>query len=204
MHLARFVLMAGLLALPALSQAQTPARRPTTGPGVISGTVVAEPDGAPVASATVAVRRMADSVVVGGKITDREGRFRVEGLPAGRYLVEIRSVGRAPRVERDVAVSAEAPQRELGTVRLATAAVRVQGVTAQGQRSAVVVAPDRSIYSVRDMPITQGAMATDALRTIPEVEIDFEDQIRARGGTPAIHIDGRAAPMQGETLTSFL
>ena len=196
-------LVCSLLLLPGAALAQAPAAR-QAGPGAITGTVVAEDGGAAVASATVAVRRMADSSLVGGRITDREGRFRVENLPVGRYLVEVRAVGRTPRVERDVALSAEAPTRELGTVRLAAAAVMVQGVTAQGQRSAVVAAPDRSIYSIRDMPITQGAMATDALRTIPEVEVDFEDQIKARGGTPTIYLDGRAAPMQGETLTTFL
>ena len=197
------MLLCGLLLFPGAVLAQGAGAR-QAGPGAISGTVVAEDGGAALGSATIAVRRMADSVVVGGRIADREGRFRVEGLPVGRYLVEIRAVGRAPRVERDVAVSAESPLRELGALRLAAAAVRVEGVTAQGQRSAVVAAPDRSIYSIRDMPLTQGAMATDALRTIPEVEIDFEDQIKARGGTPAIYLDGRAAPMQGETLTSFL
>ena len=193
-----------LMALPGVALAQQAPAGRQTGPGVVSGTVVAEEGGAPVVGATIAVRRMADSTLVGGRITDREGRFRVENLPAGGYLVEVRSVGRAPRVERDVALSAEAPTRDLGTIRLAAVAVQVQGVTAQGQRSAVVIAPDRSIYSVRDMPLTQGAMAMDALRTIPEVEVDFEDQITARGGSPAIYIDGRPATMQGEALTNFL
>ena len=199
-----FLLAMVLMALPGVALAQQAPAGRQTGPGVVSGTVVAEDGGAPLGGATVAVRRMADSTLIGGRITDREGRFRVDNLATGAYLVEIRSIGRAPRVQRDVALSGESPARDLGTIRLAAAAVQVQGVTAQGQRSAVVIAPDRSIYSVRDMPLTQGAMAMDALRTIPEVEVDFEDQITARGGTPAIYIDGRPATMQGEALTNFL
>ena len=206
MQFARLLLLAGLLALPALSQAQTPARRPAaaTGPGVISGTVLADPDGVPVASATVAVRRMADSVLVGGKITDRAGKFRVDALPAGSYMVQISAVGRSPRIQRGITLTAEAPTSDVGSIRLAAAAVRIEGVVAQAQTPPMRMASDRTIYTLRDMPVVAGGVATDVLRTVPEVEVDVDGKITAMGATPAVHLNGRPAPMQGEALTAFL
>jgi hypothetical protein len=202
--LSRSLATAGLLLLlPALASAQTPARR-LPGPGVISGTVLSEPDGAPVAAATVAVRRMADSVVVGGKITDRQGKFRVDALQPGRYLVQVSAVGKATRTQRDVVVTAEAPTAEVGTIRLAAQAVRLEGVVAVGQTPPMRMASDRTIYTLKDMPVVAGGVATDVLRTVPEVEVDVEGKITAMGATPAVHINGRPAPMQGDALTAFL
>jgi len=67
-----------------------------------------------------------------------------------------------------------------------------------------VLAPDRSIYNVREMPVAQGGVATDALRAIPELEVDVDDNVRARGGEPQIFLDGRPLPMQGEARKAFL
>ena len=186
-----------------LAAQQGPAAR-QTGPGVVSGVVVAEEGGAPIASASVAVRRMADSVVVGGKITDRQGRFRVDALPAGSYLVEVTGVGRATVRRRGVELTAAAPATDLGTIQLAAAAVQIGGVTARGTAPPMRIASDRTIYTLRDMPVVAGGVATDVLRTVPEIEVDVDGKITAMGSSPAVHLNGRPAPMQGEALTAFL
>src|SRR5690606_40193198 len=104
----------------------------------------------------------------------------------------------------DFTVTAATPATNLGIITLEAAAVVLEGVTAAGQRSPVILATDRSICTVRQMPLAQGGVATDALRAIPELEVDIDDNIRARNGEPLIFLDGRPLPMQGEARTAFL
>jgi hypothetical protein len=64
--------------------------------------------------------------------------------------------------------------------------------------------PDRTSYSLKDMPVASGGTATEALRTVPELEVDVDGKVTARGATPRIYINGRPAPMQGEALDNYL
>lgn len=175
------------------------AQQPT---GSISGTVVSEQE-APLASAAVAIRRLSDSTVVSRALTSARGTFVGDGLAPGSYRVEVSSLGYATS-HTPVDVTPSALRANIGTITLRPAAIEMTGVTVEGQRSPVVLAPDRSIYNVREMPVAQGGVATDALRAIPELEVDVDDNVRARGGEPQIFLDGRPLPMQGEARKAFL
>jgi outer membrane cobalamin receptor len=190
------VLMLLLLAVPLHGQ------EPGTGPGVIQGLVLGDA-GQPLSGATVAVRSLADSAVVGGKITGQDGRFRVEDLAPGRYLVQVSALGFAAQT-REVEVTAGSPTVELGEIRLTQAVVTLQGVSVKAERPAVQMLADRTVYSTSEMPVASGGTATEALRTVPELEVDADGKITSRGTTPQIHINGRPAPMQGEALQNYL
>jgi len=172
--------------------------------GTIVGIAVSDATGGPLASVAVTFRRMPDSTVVAGTVTDAAGRFVREGLAPGEYRVELTSVGHAPAGRDGIRVTGDALRHDLGTIRLGVAVVELEGVTAEARGAAVTFETDRSVYHVREMPTVQGGMATDALRAIPELEVDVDDNIRARGGTPEIYLDGRPLPMQGEARTAFL
>jgi hypothetical protein len=169
--------------------------------GQIRGRVVGD-SGEAVAGASVTARSLADSTQVVAASTTRDGHFRIEIGP-GRYRVQVAHLGyRAYTAE--VAVGPDALSADLGTIQLIAAAVVLEGVTAEAERSAVVFAPDRIIYSTRDMPAVQGGVATDALRSVPELDVDLEGRVSLRGATPRIHINGRPTPMEGEALQQFL
>ena len=193
------LLSLSLLLLPASLDAQEqPARR-----GAILGTVTGA-DGAPLPTASVSVRRAADSVLVAGAITASSGRFSVDSLPPGRYSVEATLLGHAPFRRDGVEVSAANPSVDLGRIALVPAAVALEGVTVQGQQAQMVVAADRTVYRTRDMPVAEGGTATEALRTVPELEVDIEGKITMRGAGVQVQLNGRPAPMQGEALDNFL
>lgn len=201
MKLARVVAIALLLLVPQGISAQDPPARGSG--GSVVGTVTGS-DGAPLAAVSVSVRRMADSVVVAGQITAADGRFAVGPLPAGRYSVRATLLGHSPFRRDDVEVTAGNTSVDLGRISLVADAVRLEGVTVQGEQAPVVIAADRTIYRTRDMPVAEGGTATDALRTVPELEVDIEGKITMRGTGVQVQLNGRPAPMQGEALDNFL
>jgi hypothetical protein len=172
--------------------------------GLVTGTVASEA-GVPLPGAAVAVRGAADTVLAASAAADSAGRFRVRGLAPGRYSVRVSHPGHAPRDFADVVLTAAEPVRDLGTVRLAAAAVSLEGLEVRAERSAVAIAPDRTLYSVKEMPVSAGGTATDVLRNVPELEVDLNGGVSMRGSAGVtIHLNGRPAPVRGEALGTFL
>lgn len=189
------LLLAGLLfTTPIASSAQAPA-------GAVTGRVVGEAQ-APVPGAAVALVSVADSTLARTALTDAEGRFRVQDVTPGTYRLRVSRIGYQEHGREAVAVGPE--NVDLGLIRLSPAVVALEGLEVQGERSAVTVAADRTIYSVKDMPAVTGGFATDALRSVPELDVDVNGKVRLRGTTPTIHINGRPTPMRGEALDNFL
>lgn len=198
MRLFRVVLAVAVLFVPSVLVGQGGAAA-----GVIQGRVVGE-SGQPLAAVNVAVRTAADSSVVGGEITNNSGQFRVQGLRPGRYFVTATLLGYSTGRAEGVEVTAGAPLVDVGSLRLVSRAIVLEGVVARGEASNVIVAPDRTIYSTRDMPVASGGMATDVLQGVPELLVDIDGNVELRGTAPQIYINGRPAPMEGESLQLFL
>jgi len=190
---AGFGALLALHALPAAARAQAV---------TVTGTVVESPSGRPLASATVTLRSAADSTRAVGGTTDAAGRFRIANVAPGRYTLQAALLGYGSYRRADVSVAAGSA--DLGTIQLAATALVLDELRVETQASTAVVAADRTIYSTTDMPVASGGMATDVLRSVPELEVDINGGVQLRGTVAQIYINGRPAPMQGESLELFL
>ena len=198
---------AGVLAGPA-ALAQTPAGGPPAGTaaqgGTIAGRVVAEATGEALEFATVAVYRLPDSTLATGNLADEEGRFRFEGLRPGRYYLSVSIVGYGAR-RVPVELTASAPTRDVGDVRLGAAERALDEVTVEGERPDVQVEVDRTSYTVADQATSSGGTASDVLQKVPQVDVDADGNVSLRGSdNVAILINGRPAPVPRQFLANFL
>jgi len=170
----------------------------------IRGRVVNGATKAPIAMATVYVT---DSNGVGAEAhtsTDGDGAFTIQVLAPGRYRVRIIAIGYAPRVLPSVE-SGPGASGDLGTVTLTASAVQLQPMQVTGQKRDVELAPDRTIYVVRDMPTTRGGNALDVLRNVPAVDVDIDNIVSLRGNTAVVvQINGRPSPLKPAQLGNFL
>lgn len=186
--------------------AQAPAQQTReAGPGRITGAVVNEA-GAPLAAAVVAVLAAGDTdaAAVAQAITSEQGRFRLDGIPLGRYRLRINYIGYAPLTTDEVVLTAAAPAADVGSLRLAPEAIALGAIEAAAERAPVVLQADRTVYDAKQTAAAAGN-ATDVLRSVPELEVDINGNVTLRGGQPvAIHLNDRPAPLKGEALTNFL
>ena len=172
--------------------------------GRITGLVANAQTSRPVAGVSVTVHG-ADSALVSGGFTRDDGSFRIDGLRPGRYTVRVRVIGYAPVVRTDVRVTAAAAAVELGRLALTPVATELSAVAVTAERSDVAVAPDRTSYTVKDMPSASGGSAVDVLRNVPSVEVDGDNKLSLRGNeSVVVQINGRISPMRGEQLGTFL
>jgi iron complex outermembrane receptor protein len=170
--------------------------------GTVTGTVVESPSGRPLAAVLVTLRAPGDTSAVAGATTDAAGRFRIVAAP-GRYALTAARLGYNTYRRADVAVAAGAPT-DVGSIQLAAATLLLQEVQVVTEAATAIVAADRTIYSTRDMPVASGGMATDVLRSVPELEVDVNGSVQLRGTAAQIYINGRPAPMQGQALEVYL
>lgn len=171
----------------------------------VGGTFVEKGAGTPLQAVEVVLRRAADSTVVAHAVTGSDGRFRLDSLRFDHYLLRASLLGYESFVRRDVVLAESAPDLDLGTNALTVSPIAIPGATVSTARATAIVASDRNIYLTKDMPSATSGTATDVLRTVPELDVDIDGNVSLRGSSSVnIQFNGRAAPLKGEALTTFL
>lgn len=171
--------------------------------GVVIGQVVAEESREGLPTLSVQLFTLPDTAQAAAVLTGFDGRFRLSGLEAGRYLLRISGIGYGTRETEPFEAEAGTIQ-DFGTIALSMEAVAVAAITVESQRAAVTYEADRTGYVVDALPGAEGGSVSDALRAVPDLDVDIEGRIEVRGEAPAIWIDGRPAPVSGESLAQFL
>ncbi|HVG43593.1 MAG TPA: TonB-dependent receptor [Longimicrobium sp.] len=181
-----------------------PQQPPAAGPGEIRGTVVDAQRNVPIGSATITVRSRADSAIVAGAIARADGSFRIEGLRPGSYYLRVAMMGYTAHTSATLTIAPASPTVNTGPIRLAPAAVALQGITATSERQAVAIAPDRNTYSSRTVA-PAATSASEVLEAVPSVEVDPDGRVSLRGNeNVVIQINGRPTPMRGAQLAGYL
>jgi outer membrane cobalamin receptor len=185
------------------AQQRDPAR-PLRAQGRISGMVLSAESNQPIVAAAIILRSAADSSVVAGLLTGADGKFRIEDLPPGRYLLGSSHVGYSLHAAQVVTLTTAHPHVDLGALKMEVAPIELSGVQAEAARAPVVLGAEGTVYHTKELPAAAGS-ALDVLRAVPELEVDIHGTIALRGSQAvAIHLNGRPAIMRGDQLTNFL
>lgn len=173
--------------------------------GEIHGRLSESGTNAPVASGSVTVLRASDGKFAGGALPAPDGSFKVEELPFGKYTVRVRAMGFSPFVRPDVVLGADKPLVDLGSITLSRVATQLGPEVVKAERDEVQLAPDRNVYTTKNMATAAGGTAIDVLRNVPSVEVNASNQVTLRGNqNVVVQINGRASPLKGEQLGNFL
>ncbi|HEX6066392.1 MAG TPA: TonB-dependent receptor, partial [Longimicrobiales bacterium] len=195
-------LLAGAAAAQQPAPARPQANGATAGPGEIRGKVVDAESNTPISAASVSVRNAAN-VLVAGAIVRPDGTFSIEGLQPGAYTLRFTMIGYAIENSQPIDISAASPRVVLPLVKLTRQAVEIAAVEANAER-AVVIAPDRNAYRVKD--VAPGATnASDVLDNVPSVQVDADGKVSLRGNeNVVVQINGRPTPIRGAQLAGYL
>ena len=176
----------------------------------VVGRAVDAETGAAVARASVGVWRVSaragvEPYLETGAVSELDGGFRVEGLSRGRYYVVVSSLGYVTARVDSLRLRPSAPVADLGTVRLAPDARALGDVEVTAERDRVEVLVDRTVYRIADDPIVSGGSVSEALETLPSVEVDVDGNVALRGvSNVAVLIDGRPAPVGRDFVGVYL
>lgn len=175
-----------LLWLPAGAQQTT-----TAGPGsTVSGTVRDQDSGSPVPYATVNLLDAA-ARFVGGGISNEQGAFRLEGVPAGELTLEVRFMG-YQTVSQLVQVGAAGSPLQVPPVLLRPDVTHLAEVTVTGEKPGISLLLDKKVFEVGKDLLSQSGSANDVLNGVPSVAASPTGGLSLRGNSNVtVLINGR-------------
>lgn len=147
--------------------------------GKITGTITDATSKDVVEFATVALVTL-DGKTINGSVADMKGKFTLTKVPAGKHKLLISFVG-YESTTIEVEIDEKKNTIDLGNVAINSETKVLNEVVVEGQRSLIEEKVDRTVYNAENDKTTQGGDATDVLKRVPMLTVDFEGNVFLRG-----------------------
>lgn len=164
---------------------------------IITGVIVDKTSKSTVEFANVELLSSKDSAVIKGTITDAKGKFNLEQVKSGNYLLRYSFIGYEKTV---MAISVGDRLRiNLGSLPIALLVDPMNNVTVTATKPLLNTSIDRKSYDVTKDIMAASGTASDVLKNIPSVEVDIDGNLtlRSAGGVMVL-INGRTSPLMGK------
>lgn len=170
---------------------------------VVKGKIV-DAGGSALDFVNVKLTSKTDNASVYGAISDENGQFVVEGVPAGEYELDITFVG-YQTIKRSVAIKSLNEQVALGKLVLREDAKMLGEVEVVGQASQMRFDIDKKVFNVDQNLAASGASASEMLQGIPSVDVDNEGNVSLRNSTSVeVWINGKPSGLTEENRAQIL
>ncbi len=158
---------------------------------MVFGKVVSQANNQPIEMATIRLfaYSAADSTLIQGVQTDMEGRFRLEGIRAGKYKLIVSSVG---FTEQHVNVVVQDKDVRVRPIRLAEEVQRLSQVEVTGKAAELTVKGDTIEYNTSAYRTNENDMVEDLLKKMSGVQVDADGKVTVNGEEiKQVRIDGK-------------
>src|SRR5690554_573172 len=170
----------------------------------ISGRVVENGSGQPIAYAAAVLLEEGTGKNVTGGVADGNGEFFLTGFKEGKYTLQVSFMGYTT-LEQNVTVTAGLTAVELGNLSLEEESLTLQEVTVQGQRDLIEEKVDRTIYNAENDKTTVGGDASDVLRRVPMLSVDLDGNVSMRGSQNIrVLIDNKPSTIAASSIADAL
>lgn len=144
----------------------------------VSGTLIDEETKSPLEAATVFMETVRDSTLVTYTITDRSGKFTLEGNSSNKNVrVNISFVGYEP-FQREINLTESI--QDLGKISLTFSVSNLDEVVIKS-RAPITIKKDTLEFNVASFKTKKDATIEDLLKELPGVEVDAEGKIKVNG-----------------------
>jgi outer membrane receptor protein involved in Fe transport len=174
------------------------------GNGKIVGKVIESASSTPLEYATITVFDITTGKTLTGTTTDRNGQFSVTGLDTGSYKLLIEFIGyksfEVPRLR-----IAKNEITDLTIIRLSTDQKSLQSVTVTAQAKLIDNKIDKMVFNAERDLTSQGGVATDILKKVPQVSVDVDGNVQLAGNSSIrFLINGKPSTAFGSSIADVL
>ena len=171
----------------------------STGDARLQGRLLRASDRQAIDMGNALLRRLPDSTLVTGVVTDSLGTFSLTAS-TGTYLLELRALGYQGQYKT---ITLPATGLDLGELLLSEETQQLRGVEVRGRRPIITRQADRLVFDAQQ--ISAGAQnALDVLKRTPGLNVT-DDGISIIGrGKAIILINDKRVRLSGEALTGLL
>ncbi|MBO7629842.1 MAG: TonB-dependent receptor, partial [Bacteroidales bacterium] len=149
----------------------------------------------------VAVLDSIDSTFVKGGISNLDGRFELNEVPQGAFLLRVSAIG----YENFSMPFNVTNNTDLGTLRLTSGMISLGEVTVSAERPIYAMDGEKLVFNVSEDPSIQTGTTEDSLQNAPGVEVDVEGNITLRGvSSVEIWVNDKPSKLTEENLKTYL
>ena len=171
----------------------------STGDARLQGRLLRASDRQAIDMGNALLRRLPDSTLVTGVVTDSLGTFSLTAS-AGTYLLELRALGYQGQYKT---ITLPATGLDLGELLLSEETQQLRGVEVRGRRPIITRQADRLVFDAQQ--ISAGAQnALDVLKRTPGLSVTDEGISIIGRGKAIILINDKRVRLSGEALTGLL
>lgn len=171
----------------------------------ISGLVVNALDKKALSFVNIVVTAKKDSSFVTGTVSNETGRFILNNIASGQYIIQYQLVG-FEKLSKPVLIGSLSSYLDLGTVELSISSNTLKEVVVSATKQNVIGnSLDKKTYSLSNNISQSGGSVLQALKNLPGISSGQDGKIELRGSDKvAILIDGKQTALTGFNSQSGL
>jgi len=170
----------------------------------ISGKVLDAATQKPVEYATITLTDQR-SKAINGAITDSRGSFELVNVPLGLYKLTIDFIGYRIYKVDSVLVTDSKKNISLNTVLLLASKETLASVTVTSKAPIIENKIDKIVYNAANDVTSQGGVALDVLKKVPQVSVDIDGNVELQGNSSIrFLINGKPSSVFGNNLADVL
>jgi ferric enterobactin receptor len=175
------------------------------GNGKISGRIIDSLSGKPVEYSTISLINEESSKIVTGTTADDNGLFKLTELAYGSYKMEVYFIGYKTGVKKNIKISKTNAAITLGDFKLSSVQTTLKEVTITAEKSLIENQIDKMVYNAEKDLTSQGGVATDILKKVPQVSVDVDGNVELQGNSNIrFLINGKPSSVFGNNLSDVL
>ncbi len=176
-----------------------------TGGNSIAGTVLNAETKAPLEYATVTIFIAGEKKPMTGTTTDKTGSFTLPDIPTGTFTIVIENIGFAPFTKNELVINKKDAIINLKNISLTVEKTTLQDVTVVGKSRLVENRIDKMIFNAEKDVSSQGGVATDVLKKVPQVSVDADGNVQLAGSSGIrFLINGKPSSAFGSNIADVL
>lgn len=156
----------------------------------ITGKIIDKETDKPLLGATVKVINKADSTLISGAKTNKDGNFEIKNVSNQNALLRASMVGYSDLFV-DLSIY-KGMKLDLETLKMEVRETKTDEVQVYAAKDMIKTEPDKVVVNVDKMLTTSGGSAVDVLRNVPSVKVDIENNVSLRGNSNIkVLVDGK-------------
>jgi outer membrane receptor protein involved in Fe transport len=162
-------------------------------PGRISGSVAEAGSQNIVPFANIELLKSGDSALVRAVVTGDDGKYVLENIAAGKYMLRISCLGYKKEIVPEFEITPRKPQVQFGATLLIAEATALDEVTVYGHKLTGQLEDGKTVYTIRSKSAETAQSGLELLRQLPDVTVGLlSEEVKLAGSNNVLfQVNGR-------------
>ena len=188
-----------------ITQQITKAQDNKRGEGTIKGKIIDSTFKTPIDYATITLFVSGNNKAITGTTADSSGAFILGGVSPGTYTLSFEFIGYAAHTVNGIVINKKNAFINLKTIALQKSESKLKDVVVTSQQKLIDNRIDKIVFNAERDISSQGGVATDVLKKVPQVSVDADGNVELAGASGVrFLINGKPSSAFGSSITDVL